>query len=274
MQIDEAVLLVECLMQGHYNVDTTHYNIPSVGENDIFVFFCSYARPSYRWATTSLCKAFRMRAIFDGRLLPQVNILYLQYHLVYLRHVVKHSWLKAIVGRFEEPPRLIFERHSAKIRQLSHSRTPGTASEGQTSQQTSNFELSEEHFEECRLSTSLNLYGTGGEFQLVLLGDVGAHVNLNPSLPFEERHANSSLRFDPNSLGHLAGLTHLLVNLVHLMDTWHEGWKETLNEIDDIVGFEVNMVHEKPPYQVLWKDYTVYCDWHTRLCNYFIENTH
>lgn len=253
MRIDEAVLLIECLMQGAVEVDVTQR--PSREELDMLVF-CSFIRPTHRLARTSLCRISRIRALhFGGRRLPQSSILHLQYHLVYLQNVDNFH---CVDERFwpspaKDMPRVIYERHPAKIRQLSHSRTSRPSSTEQTSRQNSNYELSETRFDECRLSMSLHLYGKGGEFQLVLVGDEGAYVDLTPSLPFEERHVNSSLRLDPNSLNHLAGLTHFLVNVVHLMDTWYEGWKQTLDKIDDIVGFEVAMIHDTSSFQVLWK---------------------
>lgn len=248
MRIDEAVLLNECLIQGAVIGDEGLYDLFVFEEDNARVFISTYARPSYPMATTNLCITSRTRAMqVGGRRLPQIDILHLQYHLVYLRHLTQPLRHTGHASLSEDRPGLILERHSAKIRRLSHPRTPGAKSAGQTRKRNSDSELSEEHFEECMLSMSLYLYGKGGEFRLLLAGDKGALVRLSPSLPFEERHASSSLRFDPNSLGHLAGLTHFLVHLVHLMDTWHEGWKETLDKIDDIVGFEVIMVHEPPP---------------------------
>lgn len=150
-----------------------------------------------------------------------------------------------------DQPGLLFERHSAKIRQLSHSRPLETAGGGLRNELMSYYEVSEVHFEECRLSMSLNLYGKGGEFRLVIVGDKEVHVDVKPSLPLEERHASSSLRFDPSTMGRLACLTHFLVNLVHFMDTWHRGWKEMLDKIDEIVGFEVTVILENLPFRRL-----------------------
>lgn len=244
IDLDEAVLLVECLTQGAVKGDDGLDDTYMFEKLNMEIFISSYTKPSYPMARPCLCVTSRPRALqVGGRRLPQIDILHLQYHLVYLRYLPTYRWERDLESLSEDRPGLILERHSAKIRQLSHARTPGAASSGHTSKRSSNYTLSERRFQECRLSMSLYLYGKGGEFRLLLVGDAGAEVNLNPSLPFEERHASSSLRLEPNSLGHLAGLTHFLVNLVHLIDTWHEGWKETLNKIDDIVGFEVTMVH-------------------------------
>lgn len=254
MHIDDAVLLIECLMQGAVESDDPRYDTSILERFNAQVFIYSYVKPSYLLATRKLCITFRIQDMqVSGRRLPQINILHLQYHLVYLRHLPNLWRRHGFAALSHDRPRLILERHSAKIRRLSHSRTPEGDSAGQESKESSEYELSEERFEEFRLSISLYLYGTGGEFRLVVTGDSGAEVNLNPSLPFEKRHARSSLRLDPNSLGHLAGLTHFLVNLVHLVDTWHAGWKDMLNKIDDIVGFEVTIIHKPSPFQVLSK---------------------
>lgn len=248
MRIAEAVLLNECLTQGGVIGDEDLYDLVVFEEDNARVFISTYARPSYPMATPNLCITSRTQAMqVGGRRVPQIDILHLQYHLAYLRYLTGPLRHTGHASLSEDQPGLILERHSAKIRRLSYSRTPGAKSAGQTSKRNSDAGMSEEHFEECMLSMSLYLYGEGGEFRLLLAGDKGALVRLSPSLPFEERHASSSLRLDPNSLGHLAGLTHFLVHLVHLMDTWHEGWKETLNKIDDIVGFEVIMANEPPP---------------------------
>lgn len=257
MNISEAVLLIECLMQGARAVEGNYIfeEMADFEDDNMNIFICSYIKPSQWLATTSLCNALRLRAIQVGEhRFSQVNILQLQYHFVYLRYP-DPFWSQHDLGPLsKDRPGLLFERHSARIRKLSHSRTPEPASAGHRSKENSNYTLSEVHFEECRLSMSLYLYGKGGEFRLVIVGDKGAHVDLAPSLPFDKRHASSSLRFDPTPMGHLAGLTHFLVNLVHLLDTWHRGWKDTLDKIDYIVGFEVStLVHENPPLQVLWK---------------------
>lgn len=175
------------------------------------VFISSYIKPSDSLTTRSLCNVFQIE-----RCLPQIHILHLQYHLIYLR------WQHRLESQSKNEPGIILERHLAKIRQLSHVCTPKTAIAGQTGKENLNYELSKKHFEECRLSMLLYLYGKGGEFRLVLVGDSRAQVNLKPGEPFEKRHGSWSLRLDPNSSGYLAGLTHFLVNLVPLVDTWHE----------------------------------------------------
>lgn len=269
MHIDEAVLLIECLMQGAVAGDDALHNTSDIERVYAQVFIGSYVKPSCRAATRSMCETFGVRALqVSGRRMPRFDCLHLQYHLEYLSHLSESGWQRDLEVLSGDRPGLRLERHSAKIRQLSHARTPGSANAGQTGKGDTNDALSEEHFKECRLSISLYLYGKGGEFRLLLVGDKAALVDLNIPWPFEERHARSSLRFDPNSLGHLAGLTHFLVSMVHFWDTWYEGWRETLDKIDDIVGFEVTMIQENHPLGVRYKANIVWYTKHKCKCNF------
>lgn len=244
MRVAEAVLLIECLLQGDIQVEDVNYDMSSFEEHNMHVFVCSYIKPSRSEATISLCDTYGIQAMhFGGRRLPELDILHLQYHLVYLTYVPILFQARKLESLSKDKSKLILERRSGKIEQLSHSQPQRAAVAARRLKPQPSYEVPE-HFEECRFSTSLQLYGKGGEFRLVLVGDAGARVNFDPREAFEENKTSSSLRFDPNSLGHLAGLTHFLIILVHLLDTWYEGWKETLNTLDSIVGFEVTIDHE------------------------------
>lgn len=238
MTIGEAILLIECLMQGAVTGDdhnSTMYNFEAASAKN---FIAIYTQRLNGFSGTAWCDAVSTRdMLVDGRRLPTTTLLNVQFHLVCLEWAGTNKRKRMSLS--EHFSGLILGRHSAKIRRLSHSRTTSTAGKGRISTQNSNDKEMEDYFTEYRLSTSLYLYGQGGDFRLVLVGDPGALTKFNP----QTEYATSSLRFDSRALDHLAGLSHFLVAMVHLMDVWYKKWEMTLRIINNIVGFEVKMTH-------------------------------
>lgn len=161
MKIDEAVLLIECLLQGYVIGDgdgvLRDYLMRFIDLGSTHIFLTSYTRPSNHSARTSWCDVASIGTMrVGGRRLPMTVILNLQYHIVHFEHGVELS--KPIhFSLSEHGPGLILERHSARIRRLSPSRTTGAADTGRTSTQNADDEPSEVHFTECRLSMSMYL---------------------------------------------------------------------------------------------------------------------
>lgn len=249
MRIDDAVHLIECLKQGAVRSDDSHHTMMSFEGVGMTSFISSYTKPSVGSAKTSFCDTLNILDMqIGGRRLLANRILKLQYHFVCLDHVPKKSH-KIYESPDEHCPEFLLERHSAKIRRISHAPTTAATGAGRTSLWNSKDGPSEDYFTEYRFSTSLNLYGSGGEFRLVLVGDTRERDIYGRQLDFVQLNGHSSLRFDRNCLGHLAGLTHFLIAVAHFMDHWSDAWERTLKKIDDIVGFEVSMAHGSPQFK-------------------------
>lgn len=100
-------------------------------------------------------------------------------------------------------------------------------------------ESSDQYFTERVLGAALVMSSmSGGAFQLVILGDNGAPVEIN--IVTESLCEQNRLQIDFVALGKLAGLAHFLITIVFLADTWYKGWQDTMDTIDDIVGFIVS----------------------------------
>lgn len=85
----------------------------------------------------------------------------------------------------------------------------------------------QQYFEERVLSVSLQAYPEEMEFKIIVLGDSGAKVK------------SSSNLIDPRISESIAGFTQFLAIVSQATECWLQGWNDTLDVIDNIVGFQV-----------------------------------
>lgn len=102
-----------------------------------------------------------------------------------------------------------------------------------TTQETGEKDPALGYFKERALSISLIMYAPRGAFKLVVLCDQGAGIT-EPSI------YRGGLLETPEELKSAPGLGHFHDAMRRLLETWHQGWNETLTVIDQIVGFEVS----------------------------------
>lgn len=103
---------------------------------------------------------------------------------------------------------LVIQRQYAKIRRIQ------------------NNDHGQQYFEERALSVSLQAYPEEMEFKIMVLGDSGAKVK-------------SSSKFDSGTSERLAGFTQFLAIVSQATECWLQGWNDTLDVIDNIIGFQV-----------------------------------
>lgn len=106
---------------------------------------------------------------------------------------------------------LVVQRQYAKIRRIS------------------NDDHSQQYFEERALSVSLQEYPEEMEFKIIVLGDSGAKIK-----------SSSKFEIDPRDSDRIAGFTQFLVIAAQVMECWLQGWNDTLDVIDNIIGFQVS----------------------------------
>lgn len=91
------------------------------------------------------------------------------------------------------------------------------------------------YFRERALSISLIMYASRGAFKLVVLCDEAAGIS-KPSWVL------GNLLKIPEELKPAPGLAHFHGAMRRLLETWHQGWNDTLTVIDQIVGFKVGFL--------------------------------
>lgn len=181
-------------------------------------FIVSFSNISHHLAKRSLHRVY-----FTGSSgLPRLA---LQYHSSHLAPVGSVG----IPTPSLETEGLVLERQVFKIRRVSHVLTQSCGEKSHEDQ----------HFAERILSISLTM-NQHGTFQLVALGDIDANVDTDEDKEYAFRKDKKTLDLDLYALGKETGLTHFLIALIWLMETWNQGWNDTLDGIDDIIGFHVS----------------------------------
>lgn len=222
LDISTLTFLAECCVKGsNYDMVYEGHDCAMVNEERAFQkFILSFSNLSHPLAKRSLVDL----RYGNG---PRLG---LQYHLSHL----------APVGLAEDPmplletEGLVLERQFFRIRRVSHVSIPHGDKKMDD----------EQYFEERILSVSLTMNQHLGTFYIIVLGDKGAKVDTGNEklLPFPSTEPNKkSSPIDGEALGTGAGLSHFLIALVWLLETWYQGWNETLDAIDDIVGFHVSL---------------------------------
>lgn len=215
MDISTLIFLAECCLKGRID--------GMVDEQQAFQqLILSFSNLSHPLARRSLVKLYSLR--WDSRAAPRLG---LQYHLSHLAPMGSADLMSP-----PETEGLVLERQFFKIRRVSH--VP-------TQRGDKNMD-DEQYFEQRILSASLMVNQHLGTFYIIVLGDKGANVDFgNPKLLALNATKNESSRLDGKVLGTGAGLSQFLIALVSLLNTWHQGWNETLDAINDIVGFDVSL---------------------------------
>lgn len=112
-----------------------------------------------------------------------------------------------------------------------------------TAQATGKKDLNLGYFKERALSISLIMYAPRGAFKLVVLYDEAAGI----AKPIRHREDLVSVA---EELEPAPGLAHFHDAMRRLLETWHQGWNETLTIIDQIVGFKVGFQALIPFYSI------------------------
>lgn len=142
----------------------------------------------------------------------------LQYHL---RHIAPVRLGKTVLPPLEG---LVLERQMASIAyREKDDEEPGK----------------EQYFEERVLSVAFHVYNVAGGFRLLTLGDCGVKLPVAPgkSMFLGDKR---KIEIDPSASGKGAGLAHFLVAMSWLLETWYQGWDDTLTTIDKIISFDVS----------------------------------
>lgn len=214
MDLDTLILLARCFF-GSKLGHGLWYHVPERFALQHFIL--TFSDLYHPLAEPSLCEVF-----------PH-SIVILQYHLSYFAPVGPEETSITSV----ESEGLLLKRQVAKIGRLTHSNN------GDHDRSSRSKELADQYFRERVLSVSLTMCsGDGGIFKLIVLGDKGAPLDATRHDAFCS--CENKLRMGPEGLGTLAGLSHFLIALARLVETWHRGWSATLDAIDDIVGFTVS----------------------------------
>lgn len=214
IDLDTLIFLSRCFFGSELG-DGPWYHVP---EGFAFQhFILTFSDLYHPLAEPSLCEVF-----------PH-SIVVLQYHLSYFAHV----GLEETLTTSPESEGLLLKRQVAKIGRLTH------AKNFDDDHASRNRELADQYFRERVLSVSLTMCsGDGGVFKLIVLGDKGAQLDATQQDAFCSWE--NKLRMGPGGLGTLDGLSHFLIALTRLVETWHRGWSATLDAIDEIVGFTVS----------------------------------
>lgn len=213
MNAKEIVFLAECFLREFSGVSCSNGGTGEAFQS----FVLSFSNLSHPLAKRSLSRVHPE---------PQRNhiLLECQYHLNHFAPISPSSHS----GTSPETEGLVLERQFYKIHRVSHSLTK-SGDENSTREQL---------FVERVVSVSLTMHETSGTFQIVTLGDTGATHLKGGWGPFGKRP--ETLNIECNALGTAAGLSHFLIATVRIIETWNQGWTDTLDAIDDIVGFNVS----------------------------------
>lgn len=222
MNIKEIVFLANCFFSESSGFSCssgqTYSDHRGPGRTAFRSFVLSFSNLSHSLAKRSLSRVHLEPP--RGHMLLEC-----QYHLNHFAPISpsRHS------GASLETEGLVLERQFYKIHRVSHGLTK-SGDENSTREQL---------FVERVVSVSLTMHETSGTFQIVTLGDTGAkHLKEVLGLPFGK--GQETLNIECNALGTAAGLSHFLIATVRIMETWNQGWTDTLDAIDDIVGFNVS----------------------------------
>lgn len=216
MGTDAIVFLAKCFLNRGSSLYHLRYE-----QQDFQRFILSFSNLSHPLATRSL-----QTVHYPGE--SRVNLSALQYHLSYFAPIEAAG----IPTPSLETGGLVLDRPFFKIRRASH-HTVHPPSRGE-------YPDEEQHFVERVFSISLMTYGQLGTFQLVVLGDIGANVNMNTFQGWALEPNENPLGLECDSLGTAVGLSQFLIALAWLVQTWNQGWNDTLDAIDEIVGFHVS----------------------------------
>jgi hypothetical protein len=218
MPIDEVLNLVRCFLQSELESPAGALSnrldviIASSGLRRFLVAFTNPSDPSAQ-----------SRCIYPGTFV----LLVMEYHLVHFAPVESAARSMPRPQQDQQSAGLALERQQVKV----NVKVGGKG---------------HQLFEERMLSLSLLIY-QHGTFRLVALGDKGAKVRVDKGSAFEGDEENRIPYIDPHTLGKAAGLSHFLITLAWMIETWQNGWSRTLNAIDEIVGFNVSSMFTDYP---------------------------
>lgn len=221
MDISTLMFLAQCFIKGRH---CDMVNDESSSQELILSFsnlILSFSNLSHPLAKRSLVDASHRNS-------PSGTRLGLQYHLSHLALVRLAEDLMPSL----ETEGLVLERQFFRIRRVSLIPTQGGDKKMDD----------EQYFEERILSVSLMINQHLGTFYIIVLGDKGANVHTGGLKDFAPAGTDKkSSHIDGKALGIGAGLSHFLIALEQLLETWYQGWNESLDAINDIVSFDVSL---------------------------------
>lgn len=220
MDINTLIFLAKCCINGRgYDM---MYDQEAIAQ-----FIMSFSNLSHPLAKRSHVHAAYGNGLERARL-------GLQYHLSHLAPMGSADLIPLL-----ETEGLVLERQSFRIQRVSHVPT----------QLGDKKKDDEQFFEERILSLSLMISERRGTFYIIALGDQGVNVNTShPESLARDGTLKRSFRLDPKALGKAAGFSYFLIALVELLKTSYHGWNETLDTIDNIVGFHVSLSLQDNPF--------------------------